>query len=54
MLLSGGMSRRNVLALWAAVAVVCTLATVIGWAIASGATGELRATIDGFARARCS
>ncbi len=48
-LLGGGMSRRDVLALWAAVAVVCTLATVIGWAIAAGASDELRATIDGFA-----
>jgi ZIP family zinc transporter len=47
--LGGGTSRRDVLLLWAAVAVVCTVATVVGWAIASGASNELRATIDGFA-----
>ncbi len=48
-LLGGGMSRRSVLALWVAVAVVCTLATVVGRVIAAGASDALRATIDGFA-----
>lgn len=48
-MLEGGASRRTVLKLWIAVAVVCTTATVVGWAIASAASGELRATIDGFA-----
>lgn len=48
-MLADGTSRRDVLALWVAVAAVCTLATVVGWAVASGASGELRATIDGFA-----
>jgi ZIP family zinc transporter len=47
--LGDGTSRRSVLLLWAAVAVICTLATMIGWAIASGATDELRATVNGFA-----
>jgi ZIP family zinc transporter len=48
-MLRGGTSRRDVLTLWVGVALVCTAATVVGWAIASGAPGELRATIDGFA-----
>ena len=35
--------------LWIAVAVVCALATVAGWSIADTASGDLQATIDGFA-----
>lgn len=48
-MLDGGTSRRTVLRLWIAVALVCTTATVVGWAIAAAASGELRATVDGFA-----
>ena len=35
--------------LWIAVAVVCTLATVAGYAIADTASGDLKAGINGFA-----
>jgi zinc transporter, ZIP family len=41
--------RRKVLRLWGAVAAICTLASVAGYAIADAASGELRAGIDGFA-----
>jgi len=44
-----GASRAEILRLWAGVAVICTIATVAGYAIADGASGELRAGIDGFA-----
>jgi ZIP family zinc transporter len=44
-----GASRRRILRLWSAVAAICTLATVAGYAIADAASGELRAGIDGFA-----
>ena len=40
---------RRILGLWAAVAAICALATVAGYAIADVASGELTATIDGFA-----
>ncbi len=46
---AAGASQRKVLALWAAVAAICTLATVAGYALADAASGELRAGIDGFA-----
>ena len=48
-LVEGGTSRRRVLALWSAVAAVCTAATVVGWAISSSANDATRAIIDGFA-----
>jgi ZIP family zinc transporter len=48
-MLKGGTSRGRVLGLWAAVALVCTAATVIGWAISSSASDETRSIIDGFA-----
>jgi ZIP family zinc transporter len=48
-MLDGGTARGAILRLWAAVALVCTAATVVGWAIASSAPDELRAGIDGFA-----
>ncbi len=48
-MLRGGTSRAAVLRLWTGVAVVCTVATSIGWAIASSASDDLRAAIDGFA-----
>ena len=44
-----GTGRRKILRLWAAVAAICTLATVTGYAVADAASGELRAAIDGFA-----
>jgi ZIP family zinc transporter len=48
-MLKGGTSRSVILKLWAAVALICTAATVVGWAIASSSPDELRAVIDGFA-----
>jgi zinc transporter ZupT len=45
----GGTPRTKVLRIWAAVAAICILATVVGYAIADAASGELRAGIDGFA-----
>jgi len=48
-MLEHGISRRRILQLWAAVAVICTAATVAGWGMASAAPDELRASIDGFA-----
>jgi ZIP family zinc transporter len=44
-----GIGRRKILGLWAAVAAICTLATVAGYAAADAASGELTAAIDGFA-----
>jgi ZIP family zinc transporter len=44
-----GTSGGRILGLWGAVAVVCTAATVIGWAVSSSSTEETRAIIDGFA-----
>ena len=41
--------KRRIIALWVAVAVVCTIATVAGYAIADVTGGTLRAGIDGFA-----
>jgi zinc transporter, ZIP family len=46
---AGGRSGRQILGLWAAVAVICTLATVAGFAAADSAGDNLRAGIDGFA-----
>jgi ZIP family zinc transporter len=40
---------KTIRRLWAVVAVVCTLATVGGWALADVSGGDLRAVIDGFA-----
>jgi len=48
-MLEHGTSRRRILQLWAAVAVICTAATVAGWGMASAASDNLRAAIDGFA-----
>jgi zinc transporter, ZIP family len=44
-----GTSRGAVLRLWVAVAAICTLATVVGYLIADGASGDFKAAIDGFA-----
>jgi ZIP family zinc transporter len=48
-MLKAGSSRAAILKLWVAVALICTAATIVGWAIASSAADELRAAIDGFA-----
>lgn len=45
----GGTRGSRILAMWVAVAIVCTGATVVGYAIADNASGELQAAIDGFA-----
>ena len=44
-----GHSAGAVLRLWGLVAVVCTLATVAGFAIADTASGDLQAVVNGFA-----
>jgi zinc transporter, ZIP family len=44
-----GSERSKILGLWGAVAVICVLATLAGYGIADIASGELTATIDGFA-----
>ncbi len=44
-----GRSGARIARLWIAVAIICTLATVGGYAIADTASGDLKATIDGFA-----
>ena len=41
--------RGEILRLWTGVAVVCTLATVAGYAMAEAASDELEGAIDGFA-----
>jgi zinc transporter, ZIP family len=44
-----GRSRRDVVVLWAGVAVICTLASGIGFAIADTASDTLKGGINGFA-----
>jgi ZIP family zinc transporter len=44
-----GRRDRQILRLWIAVAVVCALATVIGYAVADGVSNNFKAAIDGFA-----
>jgi zinc transporter, ZIP family len=44
-----GTDRRVILRLWIAVAAICVLATLLGYAAADSASGELRAGINGFA-----
>ncbi|MCW2811400.1 MAG: rane protein [Friedmanniella sp.] len=46
---SSGRSARSVMGLWSAVAVVCVLATVGGYAVADVAGEQVKAGIDGFA-----
>lgn len=46
---ANGKSRSRVIALWAAVSVVCALATLGGYVIADKTGGELKAGIDAFA-----
>jgi zinc transporter, ZIP family len=44
-----GTARGRVLGLWGAVAGICALASVAGYALADSTSGELSAAIDGFA-----
>ena len=46
---SAGKSAPAVIRLWAVVAIICTLATVGGYAVADLAGGDVKAGIDGFA-----
>ena len=46
---AAGRSKRSIRLLWIGVAVICTLATVVGWAIADNASDNLKAIVDGFA-----
>jgi ZIP family zinc transporter len=46
---AAGRARATITRLWVVVAVICTLATVAGYAIADSATGDARAGINGFA-----
>jgi zinc transporter, ZIP family len=44
-----GRSRRTITRLWLAVAGICALATVVGYAVANATSGDFRAVINGFA-----
>lgn len=44
-----GRSRSTIVRLWAITAVVCTIASVVGYAIADATSDNLKAGIDGFA-----
>jgi zinc transporter, ZIP family len=44
-----GMGRGAVLRIWTGVSVVCVLASLAGYAIADGASGDLLAVVNGFA-----
>jgi ZIP family zinc transporter len=46
---AAGSSAAAIMRLWLAVAVICTLATGVGFAIADIASGDLQASINGFA-----
>jgi ZIP family zinc transporter len=46
---AAGTTPSRILALWAAVAVVCATSTVVGYLAADAATGSVRALVDGFA-----
>jgi zinc transporter, ZIP family len=48
-MLAAGRSPAAITRLWTAVALICTLATVAGYVIADSASGDLQATINGFA-----
>ena len=48
-LLEGGMAKSRVLLLWAGVAVICALATVAGFGLASITGDEFRSAASGFA-----
>jgi zinc transporter, ZIP family len=44
-----GTGRSTIIRLWLAVAVICTIATVFGYAVADVTAGDFKALIDGFA-----
>jgi zinc transporter, ZIP family len=46
---ASGREPRQILQLWGGVAIVCALATIVGYALADAASGELKAVINGFA-----
>jgi ZIP family zinc transporter len=46
---SAGRARREVVLLWTGVAVICTIATGVGFAIADTASNTLKGGINGFA-----
>jgi zinc transporter, ZIP family len=46
---AAGTSRTRIVQLWVAVALVCTLATVAGYGIADGVSGDFQAAVNGFA-----
>ncbi len=46
---SAGRRPRQILELWGGVALICTLASVVGYGIADAASGELKGVINGFA-----
>jgi ZIP family zinc transporter len=46
---AGGRPPSQIIKLWTGVAIICTLATVGGYALADAASGELKAVINGFA-----
>lgn len=48
-LLKGGMTKSRVLLLWAGISVICALATVAGFALASSTGDDFRAGASGFA-----
>ena len=46
---AGGMARGNIFRVFLVVALVCTLSTVAGYAIADSVSGDVQAAINGFA-----
>jgi zinc transporter, ZIP family len=46
---AGGRADHEIVRLWVAVAVICTLASVVGWAIADIASDTIKGAINGFA-----
>jgi len=46
---AAGANSGTIVRLWVSVAVICALATVVGFLIADAASGELLAAINGFA-----
>jgi ZIP family zinc transporter len=46
---AAGMARSRIIKLFVAVGVVCTLSTVVGYAIADSISGEFQAGVNGFA-----
>ena len=48
-MVEAGRTRRTIIRLWLAVALVCALATVVGFGVADVVSDELKGAIDGFA-----